>query len=193
MNQWDRMLHKYPHYIADGSNGDVACDSYHKYLEDVANLKYLGVNFYRFSLSWARILPTGFANQINQKGIDYYNNLINALLENGIQPMVTLYHWDLPVLINDLGGRDNQIFGQYFKNYARIAFQHFGDRVKYWFTFNEPKQSCLKGFGYTDSILVTDTTGISEYICSTNVLLGHASIYHMYEEEFKATQNGKSN
>lgn len=171
-------------------NGDVACDSYHKYLEDVQNVKYLGVNYYRFSLSWARILPTGFVNEINPAGITYYNNLINALLENGIQPMITIYHWDMAQTVSDLGGATNSKIRQYLKDFARVAFENFGDRVKYWITYNEPKNLCLKGDGYGTVIATAETAGIAEYLCSYNVLLSHADIYHMYEEEYKENQGG---
>lgn len=190
-NLWDYITHTYPEYIADQSNGDIACDSYNRYEEDVASLKYLGANFYRFSLSWTRILPTGFAYKVNQAGIDYYNKLIDALLAEGIEPMITLYHWDMPIDINKMGGSQTQMLIQYMKNYARIAFENFGDRVKYWFTFNEPKNICLKGFGYYTSLLVEEISGISEYWCSYNVLRTHAAIYHMYDEEFRPSQNGK--
>lgn len=160
-------------------------------MDDVESVKYLGVNYYRFSLSWARILPTGFANKVNQAGIDYYNNLINALLANGIEPMITLYHWDAAVTINDMGGSQSNMMVQYFKNYARIAFEKFGDRVKYWLTFNEPKQVCTKGTGYTVSLISSGITGISEYLCSHNILKSHAAVYRMYDKEFRPTQNGR--
>lgn len=192
-NIWDRYTHTYAHFTENNVNGDVACDSYHKYLEDVQNVKYLGVHYYRFSLSWARILPTGFANQMNPAGITYYNNLINSLLENGIQPMVTIYHWDMAQPISDLGGTTSSTIRQYLKDFARVAFENFGDRVKYWITYNEPKNICLKGDGYGSVITVAATAGIAEYLCSYNVLLSHADIYHMYNEEYKEKQGGKIN
>ena len=90
---------------------------------------YIQVDFYRFSLSWARILPDGTTGQVNQPGVDYYNNLIDALLEAGIDPVVTLYHWDLPQALEDKGGWHNEELVQDFANYARLAFERFGDRV----------------------------------------------------------------
>ncbi|RZC38804.1 Glyco hydro 1 domain containing protein [Asbolus verrucosus] len=147
-NIWDYFTHTRPYMIITLENGDVACDSYHKYLEDVAMLKNLGVNHYRFSLSWSRILPTGHVNKVNQAGVNYYKNLIAALKENGIEPYVTLYHWDLPQPLQEIGGWPNPLLVDYFADYAKLAFSLFGDEVKNWMTFNEPKQACQSGYGY---------------------------------------------
>lgn len=174
----------------DRSNGDVACDSYHKYLEDVALLKELGVDFYRFSLSWSRILPT-FSTKVNQKGIDYYNKLIGALLANNIQPMVTLYHWDLPQYLQDIGGWTNPVIADYYLTYVRTAFEHFGDRVPYWITFNEPKQICQEGYGDIEKAPAIDRKGIAEYLCTHNLLKSHARAYHLYDDEYRSKYNGK--
>lgn len=89
---WDRLTHTRPEMVADGTNGDIACDSYHRYREDVEELVYLGVDFYRFSLSWARLLPTGFVDHLNPDGVRYYNELLDALAEHNIEPLVLLYH-----------------------------------------------------------------------------------------------------
>uniref|UniRef100_A0A6P7HHU8 Myrosinase 1-like n=1 Tax=Diabrotica virgifera virgifera TaxID=50390 RepID=A0A6P7HHU8_DIAVI len=103
-NTWDEVTHRVPSPIVDNSTGDVACDSYHKYKEDVAMLKHLGVAHYRFSLSWSRILPTGFNNKVNSLGIAYYKNLIKELRANNIEPLVTIFHWDTPQPLENLGG-----------------------------------------------------------------------------------------
>ncbi|KAI7815435.1 beta-glucosidase [Rhyzopertha dominica] len=183
-NSWDHYLHSNPDYTEDGSNADIACDSYHKYKEDVALLKNMGVDFYRFSISWSRVLPTGFINKINQDGIQYYNNLINELLSNGIQPMVTLHHWDMPQALQELGSWNNPFIADYFVDYARLLFKNYGDRVKWWITFNEP---CNLDFYSLDVKL----SGISNYMCNRVTALAHARVYRMYEKEFKDEQRGQ--
>uniref|UniRef100_A0A914E174 Uncharacterized protein n=1 Tax=Acrobeloides nanus TaxID=290746 RepID=A0A914E174_9BILA len=121
---------KIPGINVDNSNADVSCDSYHKYKEDVQMLKFLGVQQYRMSLSWSRILPDGTLKNINQSGIDYYNNLINELVTNNIEPLVNLYFWDLPQSLMDLGGFLNPKIIDWFGDYARLCFSKFGDRAK---------------------------------------------------------------
>lgn len=95
---------------------------------------------YRFSLSWSRILPTGFTTYVNPAGIDYYNELIDALIDNGIEPLVTIFHWDTPITLFALGGLYKDKWVDYIVDYAKVVFDNFGDRVKYWITYNEPKQ-----------------------------------------------------
>ena len=134
---WDVCAHT-PGKIHDGSNADVACDSYHRLDEDLALLSELGVNSYRFSISWPRVLPNGIG-EVNEKGVDYYNRLIDGLLERNITPYLTLYHWDLPQALQEKGGLLNEEFPQWFLEYTKVVAEHFGDRVKYFFTFNEPQ------------------------------------------------------
>lgn len=134
---WDVFSHT-PGRIVDGSNGDVACDAYHHMEEDLSLLEELGVKAYRFSIAWTRILPDGIG-EVNQKGIDYYNRLINGLLARNITPYVTLYHWDLPQALQDKGGFLNEEFPIWFLNYTKVVAEVFGDRVKHFFTFNEPQ------------------------------------------------------
>ncbi|RZC35457.1 Glyco hydro 1 domain containing protein, partial [Asbolus verrucosus] len=154
-------------------------------------LKNLGVTRYRFSLSWSRILPMGLVNKINQAGVDYYKNLITALKENGIEPYVTLYHWDLPQPLQNLGGWPNPLLVNYFADYTKLAFTLLGDDVKNWMTFNEPKQTCQMGYGYGYMAPAYVSDGVGNYLCAHTVLKAHAKAYHIYDEEFRATQNGR--
>lgn len=148
------------------------------------------MDFYRFSISWSRVLPKGTTEVINQKGIEYYNNLINALLENDIRPMVTLYHWDLPQVLQDVGGWPNETIVDHFENYARVAFSNFGDRVKSWITFNEPSVVCINGYSegrHAPGIVDVD----APYQCAHNILKSHARAYRIYENEFREKFGGE--
>lgn len=190
-NIWDNLTHSHPEYIVDGQNGDIAADSYHLYTEDVSLLKDLGANVYRFSLSWSRILPTGYIDKINQPGIDYYNNLIDKLLANGIQPMVTIYHWDLPQPLQDIGGWPNPLLADFYADFARLVFSKFGDKVKWWITFNEPKEVSMGYAKWLDKAPSINAHGIGEYLTAHTILKAHAKAYHIYDQEFRPTQNGK--
>lgn len=152
-------------------------------------LAELGVNYYRFSISWARIMPSGLPNEINQKGIDYYDNLVNALLAKGIKPMVTMYHWDLPQRLQDIGGWANPRIVNIFRDYARVLFDSLGDRVTLWTTFNEPKQVCQSSYGGQGAPSL-GSSGLADYQCAHNLLKAHAKAYHLYNEEYRATQKG---
>jgi len=132
---WDTFSHT-PGKVFGNHNGDVACDSYHRYGEDIALLKQLGVKAYRFSIAWPRIYPQG-TGEVNPKGLDYYRRVIDGLLEAGIEPCVTLYHWDLPQALQDKGGWDNRETIDAFVNYAETVFKAFDGKVKMWITFNE--------------------------------------------------------
>ena len=136
MSQWHRFAHT-PGNTANGETGDVACDHYRRWREDVELMKSLGLTAYRFSLAWARILPEG-RGRVNQAGMDFYSSLVDALLAAGIQPMVTLYHWDLPATLDDRGGWLNPECVEWFADYASLAFETLGDRVPLWATINEP-------------------------------------------------------
>lgn len=171
---------------------DVAADSYHRYKEDIAALKDVGMQTYRLSIAWSRILPTGYANKVNQLGVQYYKNLLAELKSNNIEPLVTLYHWDLPqVLQTQMGGWLNESIADLFADYARVCYKLFGDEVKWWVIINEPKQVCLSGYGIGDFAPGIVSNGVGDYICAKNVLLAHAKAYHVYSKEFKSTQHGR--
>ncbi len=133
---WDRFAAT-PGNILTGETGDPACDSYHRTTEDVALMQQLGLNAYRFSIAWARIIPDG-SGAVNPAGLDYYERLVDALLAAGITPFVTLYHWDLPQALQDQGGWANRATIDAFLRYVEIVTERLGDRVKHWMTFNEP-------------------------------------------------------
>ncbi|XP_050306195.1 myrosinase 1-like [Anthonomus grandis grandis] len=192
---WDYALNTQCN-TADCGNGNVAGDNYHKYKEDIAIMKDLNAGFYRFSISWSRILPTGFANETNQAGIDYYLDLLKTLKENNIDAAVTLYHWDLPQNLAQYGGWLNEQTAEWFGEYARVAFELFGDYVKYWLTINEPHVFCLGGYGSYHGMGFmcpgeTDENATKIYQCSKVALLAHATAYHIYDTEFRAKQGGK--
>ncbi|XP_047510000.1 myrosinase 1-like [Pieris napi] len=190
-NVWDHLTHTKPWMVADGTNGDVACDSYNRYLEDVEELAYLGVDFYRFSFSWARLLPTGRVDQINPEGVQYYHNLLDALAEKNIEPLVTLFHWDLPQTLQDLGGFANPKMIQYFSEYADFCFREYGDKIKSWITFNEPYEICEDAYGDIKKAPAIDSHGVGNYLCSDNLLKSHAEAYHLYNESYRPKQNGR--
>jgi beta-glucosidase len=163
---WDRFCHT-PDHIRNGDTGDVACDHYHRYREDVALMKELGLNGYRFSISWPRVFPQG-KGPVNQKGLDFYSRLVDELLAAGITPFPTLYHWDLPQALQDEGGWGNRDTAQHFADYCAAAVDHLGDRVKDWMVFNEPWVFTVLGHmigllapGIRDSSLALRTTHIA--------------------------------
>lgn len=143
---WDRFAHT-PGAIKNNDNGDVACESYRRFTEDIALLKQLNAKTYRFSISWPRIQSTG-RGAINQRGMDYYKRLVDALLDAGIRPLATLYHWDLPQALEDAGGWPNRDIARYFGEYASLVAKELGDKVKHWTVLNEPKTFTSCGYWY---------------------------------------------
>lgn len=133
---WDHFCHT-PGNIEDGDTGDVACDHYHRWPEDITLMKELGLKAYRFSVSWPRIVPAG-RGKVNQAGLDFYSRLVDGLLEAGIEPFPTLYHWDLPRSLQDEGGWAARSTAEAFVEYADVLSRYLGDRVKHWITHNEP-------------------------------------------------------
>ena len=133
---WHRFSHT-PGLVANGENGDVACDHYHRYEADIALMRELGLNAYRFSVSWSRIFPEG-KGHINEKGLDFYRRLVDSLRAAGILPLITLYHWDLPAALDDRGGWLNRNIARWFADYASVMFRTLDDRQPMWATLNEP-------------------------------------------------------
>ncbi|KAH9315039.1 hypothetical protein KI387_023666, partial [Taxus chinensis] len=168
--------------------------------EDVDLIAKLGFNVYRFSISWSRIFPDGFGAEVNQEGIAYYNNLIDVLLEKGIQPSVTLYHWDLPQKLHEtIGGWLSREIVNYFTHYAETCFSAFGDRVKQWITFNEPLQTAVNGYGTgtfapgrcSDRSVSPAGDSLTEpYLVAHNELLAHAASVDVYRKKFQGKQGG---
>lgn len=195
---WD-VFCKIPGKIFDNSSGDIACDSYHKYEEDVALNNLIGMDSYRFSISWSRVLPSGYGTP-NLAGIAYYHRLIDALLAVGVEPIITLYHWDLPDGIQQFGGWLNGSVVEYYKAYAGLCFQEFGDRVKTWVTHNEPMEQANGGYGagYRAPGRCSDRMTCSEgdstiepYLVAHHLLLSHTVAVELYRKEFQARQGGK--
>ncbi len=143
-SNWHRFTHE-PGRTADGDTGDVACDHYHRYEGDAAIMKEIGLGAYRFSIAWSRILPEG-RRGVNDAGIDFYSRLVDALLENGIRPCATLYHWDHPAVLDEKGGWLSPDMPRRFADYARIVYDALGDRVAMWMTLNEPWVVAHAGF-----------------------------------------------
>lgn len=142
---WDRFSHT-PGKIINGDTGDVACDHYHRYPEDIALMRQIGLKAYRFSVSWPRVLPTGFG-RVNPAGLDFYDRLVDALLAANIEPFITLYHWDLPQALYDKGGWINRDNLPYFADYTAVLVKRLGDRIRRWTTFNEPGVIAEAGYG----------------------------------------------
>jgi beta-glucosidase len=141
---WDRFAHT-AGKIKDGDTGDIVCDSYHRWQEDIALLRAMNLNSYRFSISWPRIQPFG-SGAVNSKGLDYYSRLVDALLEARIRPFVTLYHWDLPQALEDAGGWPNRDTASRFADYVEVVARALGDRVSDWMLFNEPAAFTYRGY-----------------------------------------------
>ena len=142
---WDHMTHTKPKKIKDRSNGDVACDFYNRYPEDLTMLKEMNFGVFRFSIAWTRIFPTGVGKP-NQKGVDFYHKVIDKCLELGIEPWITLYHWDLPQALEDQGGWANREVIKWFSDYADFVTKEYGDKVKNWIVLNEPVAYTAVGY-----------------------------------------------
>ena len=179
-SNWHRFAHT-PGTIRDGDTGDVACDHYRRFREDVALMRELGLKAYRFSVSWSRIVPEG-TGAVNARGLDHYERLVDALLANGIQPMVTLYHWDLPAALEDRGGWLNPDIAGWFAEYSRTLFARLDDRVRLWATLNEPW--VVADGGYLHGALAPGHRSAYEAPrASHNLLRAHAASVAAYRGE----------
>lgn len=176
---WDRFSHT-PGKVHNGDTGDRACDHYHRFHEDVKIMKELGLKGYRFSVAWSRIYPEGKGN-VNQKGIDFYNVLVDELLKEGIEPMVTLYHWDLPQKLQEQGGWASREIINYFADFAATVFEKLGDRVKKWITLNEPWVFSSSGYYYGDHAPGYQDFGLALRV-SHHALLAHGRAMEVYRQ-----------
>jgi beta-glucosidase len=174
---WQRFT-RTPGLVCDGDTGDVACDQYRRYAEDVALMKCLGLDAYRFSIAWGRVLPQG-RGAVNAKGLDHYERLVDTLLAHGLTPVPTLFHWDLPAALDDLGGWLNRDIAHWFADYASILFRRLDDRVPMWTTLNEPW--VVTDGGYLHGTLAPGHRNVFEAPIATHHLLrAHAAAVQAY-------------
>ncbi len=167
---WDTFC-RVPGAIDNGDTGDVACDHYHLWRQDIALLRELNVEAYRFSIAWPRILPEG-SRRVNQAGLDFYDRLVDGLLEAGIRPYATLYHWDLPQAVQDRGGWPSRDTAFAFAEFASIVAARLGDRVTDWFTVNEPL--CSAWIGHLEGTMAPGVRDIAQAVpAAHHLLLGH--------------------
>nr|XP_004492287.1 beta-glucosidase 30-like [Cicer arietinum] len=176
---------------------DKMIDHYNRYSEDVKLLKKLGIDSYRFSIAWSRILPDGtLEGGVNQQGVDFYNNLINELISNDITPFVTILHFDYPLNLFRNGGFLNPDIVKHFKDYSDVLFQNFGDRVKYWTTFNEPEITAIFNYMHGFDNPMAEKCEITKecrevYNLMHNFILSHAASVQIYREKYQAIQKGE--
>ncbi|MFJ4552410.1 GH1 family beta-glucosidase [Streptomyces sp. NPDC088817] len=167
---WDTFSHT-PGKIDNDDHGDTACDHYHRWRDDIALMNRLGVNAYRLSIAWPRVMPEG-DGQVNPKGLDFYDELIDGLLAAGITPSVTLYHWDLPQTLQDRGGWPERETAEHFAAYASVVAERLGDRVSHWATLNEPL--CSAWIGHLEGKMAPGLTDLTAAVrASYHLLLGH--------------------
>ncbi|HME35135.1 MAG TPA: GH1 family beta-glucosidase [Candidatus Sulfotelmatobacter sp.] len=163
---WDRFAHS-PGKIKNGDTGDVACDSYHRWREDIALMRAMNLNSYRFSIAWPRIQASG-SGAANAKGVDYYSRLLDALLEARIRPLVTLYHWDLPQALEDAGGWPNRDTAGRFADYVQLVARALGDRVSDWMIFNEP--DAFVDLGHLEGTHAPGRKSLLDFLRATHVV-----------------------
>jgi beta-glucosidase len=177
---WQRFV-RTPGMVRDGDTGDVACDHYRRYADDVKLMRELGLKAYRFSIAWARVLPEG-RGRVNPQGLGFYDRLVDTLLENGIEPLATLYHWDLPAALDDRGGWLNPDVAGWFADYAAVVFRALDGRVKTWATLNEPW--VVTDGGYLHGALAPGHRNLFEApIASHHLLRAHGAAVQAYRAE----------
>ncbi|CAN0916957.1 Beta-glucosidase 24 [Linum grandiflorum] len=195
---WDRFTHQFPDRILEGGNGDLAINHYQLLQEDIIRMKYLNVDAYRFSISWPRVIPSGKRSDgVNQQGINFYHTILDALIENGIEPYVTIWHWDTPQgLEADYGGFLSYDIVKDFEDYCDLLFQEYGSKVKKWITLNEPMGNSMKAYDegvfapghcsvWVDKKCQLGNSGTEPYIVTHNLLLAHSAAYHLYKTKYK--------
>ncbi|XP_004628980.1 lactase-like protein [Octodon degus] len=189
---WDAFTHSSKRQVLGEETADSACNGYFMAQEDVLLLRELRACHYRFSLSWPRLLPTGVrAEQVNEKGIKFYSDLIDALLRSNVTPIVTLHHWDLPQLLQGrFGGWQNASMASYFRDYADLCFEAFGDRVKHWITFSDPRTMVEKGYETGEHAPGLQLRGTGLYQAAHHILKAHAQAWHAYDSRWRSRQHG---
>ncbi|CAH9058736.1 unnamed protein product [Cuscuta europaea] len=196
---WDTFTHEFPERIDDGSNGDVAVDFYNKYREDIRLMsKEVGMNAFRFSISWPRVIPSGRVSEgVNEEGIAYYNRVIDEAKRNGLEPFVTIFHWDVPQALEDKYGGflSSRIVGD-FKDFAELCFERFGDRVKHWITLNEPYEFSMGGYEagnsapgrcsqWVNKACLEGDSSTEPYIVGHHLILAHAQAVNLYRTKYR--------
>nr|BAK08154.1 predicted protein [Hordeum vulgare subsp. vulgare] len=193
---WDTFL-KFPGATPDNATANVTVDEYHRYMDDVDNMVRVGFDAYRFSISWSRIFPSGIG-RINKDGVNYYHRLIDYMLANNITPYVVLYHYDLPeVLNNQYNGWLSPRVVPDFAAFADFCFKTYGDRVKNWFTINEPRMMAWHGYG--DGFFAPGrctgcrfggNSATEPYIAGHHLILAHAAAVKVYRDKYQPAQKG---
>jgi beta-glucosidase len=178
-NIWDRFTHS-PDKVLNGDTGDKACDHYHRYKEDLALAAKMGIKAHRFSISWSRVLPNG-KGAVNKTGLDFYDRYVDELLALEIEPVVTLYHWDLPQALQDLGGWENKDCSDWFAAYAQVMYDRLGGRVQYWGSHNEPRVSAFIGYGY--GVMAPGIASFpAAFQVAHNLLVGHGKAVRVFRD-----------
>ncbi|CAN1140030.1 Beta-glucosidase 27 [Linum perenne] len=195
---WDRFTHNFPDRILGGGNGDVAVDHYHKFEEDVKRMVYMNVDAYRFSISWPRVIPSGRRSDgTSKKGIAFYHRLLDVLIENKIDPYVTIWHWDTPQLLEaEYGGFLSRNIVKDYVDYCDLLFEEYGSKVKKWITLNEPMGTTGKSYDegvfapghcspWINRACRVGDSSTEPYIVAHNLLLAHSAAYHLYKSKYK--------